>query len=67
MTVCRGQDEATAFMNKYTVVGLGATMFEFAGLMYRLSKALSETRPVTRGRSHLNTQKVAPQQTKLTN
>jgi hypothetical protein len=53
MTVCRGQDEATAFMTKYAVDGLGATMFEFAGSMHRLSKALSETRPVRRGRSSI--------------
>jgi hypothetical protein len=53
MTVCRAQDEATAFMTKYAVDGLGATMFEFAGSMHRLSKALSETRPVRRGRSSI--------------
>lgn len=53
MSVCRGQDEATAFMKKYTVAGLGATMFEFAGLMHRLAKALLETRPVRRGRSSI--------------
>jgi len=51
MTVCRGHDEATAFIRKHPVPGLGATMFEFAGLMHRLSKALSKTRPVKRGRS----------------
>jgi hypothetical protein len=53
MTVCRGQDEATAFMTKNAVAGLGATMFEFAGSMHRLAKALSETRPVRRGRSSI--------------
>jgi hypothetical protein len=53
MAICRGQDEATAFIKKYSVAGLGATMFEFAGLMHRLSKALSETRPVKRGRSSI--------------
>lgn len=51
MTVCRGHDEATAFIKKHPVPGLGATMFEFAGLMHRLSKALSKTRPLKRGRS----------------
>jgi hypothetical protein len=53
MTVCRGHDETTAFIKKYTVAGLAATMFEFATLMHRLSKALSETRPVRRGRSSI--------------
>jgi hypothetical protein len=53
MTICRGQDEAAVFMKKYTVAGLGATMFEFAALMHRLSKALSKARPVRRGRSSI--------------
>jgi hypothetical protein len=53
MTVCRGHDEVTTFIRKHAATGLGATMFEFAGLMHRLSKALSETRPVKRGRSSI--------------
>jgi hypothetical protein len=51
MTVCRGHDEATIFIRKHTVAGPGATIFEFAGLMHRLAKALSETRPIRRGRA----------------
>jgi hypothetical protein len=53
MTVCRGRDEVTAFIGRHAATGLGATIFEFAGLMHRLSKALSETRPVRRGRSSI--------------
>jgi hypothetical protein len=53
MTVCRGHDEVTTFIRKHAAAGPGATMFEFAGLMHRLAKALSETRPVRRGRSSI--------------
>jgi hypothetical protein len=51
LTVCRGHDELTTFIKKHSVPGVGATFFEFVGLMHRLATNLSKTRPVKRGRS----------------
>jgi hypothetical protein len=48
--VCRGQAALIAFMKKRSQVGLGATFFEFAGLMHTMAKNLSRTRPTKRGR-----------------
>jgi hypothetical protein len=49
--VCRGQNELMAFMKRRSQVGLGATFFEFVGLMHKLAHNLSRTRPVRRGRA----------------
>jgi hypothetical protein len=51
ITVCRGHRELSAFVKKHSVPGLGATFFEFVGLMHRLASNLAQTRPVKRGRS----------------
>jgi hypothetical protein len=51
ITVCRGHEELAAFVKKHSVPGLGATFFEFVGLMHKLARNLSQTRPVKRGRS----------------
>ena len=50
ITVCRGRAELSAFIQKHAEPGLGATFFEFAGLMHRLAQNLANTRPVRRGR-----------------
>ena len=49
--VCKGHDELSAFIKKHSVPSLGATFFEFVGLMHRLATDLSKTYPVRRGRS----------------
>ena len=51
LTVCRGHDELRTFIKKHSVPGIGATFFEFVGLMHRLAANLSKTHPVKRGRS----------------
>ena len=48
--VCRGHAELNAFIRRHSVPGLGATFFEFVGLMHRLAANLAETRAVKRGR-----------------
>jgi hypothetical protein len=53
ITVCRGHEELSAFIQKHAAPGLGATFFEFAGLMHRLAQNLAKTRPVKRGRPTL--------------
>lgn len=53
ITVCRGDDELSAFFGKHAVPGLGTTFFEFSDLMHRLAKNLAKTRPVKRGRPAL--------------
>jgi hypothetical protein len=51
ITVCRGHDELTAFISKHSAPAVGATFFEFVGLMHKLAKNLSATQPIRRGRS----------------
>lgn len=51
VTVCRGHDGLMAFIKEHSVPTVGTTFFEFAGLMHKLAKNLSETQPVQRGRS----------------
>ncbi len=51
ITVRRGHDDLSAFVRKHAVPGLGATFFDFTGLMHRLATNLSNTRPVKRGRA----------------
>jgi hypothetical protein len=53
ITVCRDHGELSAFLSKHAVPGLGATFFEFTGLMHRLAQNLAKTRPVKRGRPTL--------------
>ena len=50
VAVCRGGDELGAFIRKHSVPGIGATFFEFVGLMHTLAGNLSQTRPAKRGR-----------------
>jgi hypothetical protein len=50
VAVCRGHDELGAFLGTHSVPGMGATFFEFVGLMHTLAANLSQTRPVKRGR-----------------
>jgi len=50
ITVRRGHDDLSAFVRKHAVPGLGATFFDFTGLMHRLATSLPKTRPVKRGR-----------------
>jgi hypothetical protein len=50
ITVRRGHDDLSAFVREHAVPGLGATFFDFTGLMHRLATSLSKTRPVKRGR-----------------
>jgi hypothetical protein len=51
ITVCRGHEALAAFVKKHSVPGLGATFFEFVGLMWKLADNLAQTRPVKRGRA----------------
>ena len=51
ISVCRGLFELSSFLNKYAVPGSGATHFEFVSLMRDLATNLSQTRPISRGRS----------------
>jgi len=51
VTVCRGHDELTAFIRKHSAPSVGATFFEFVGLMHKLANNLSQTQPIKRGRS----------------
>jgi hypothetical protein len=53
ITVCRGHDELVAFVAKHSVPGLGATFFEFVGLMWKLADNLAQTRPIKRGRASI--------------
>jgi len=48
--VCRGQAALLSFIKKRSQIGLGATFFEFVGLMHRMAENLSRTRPIKRGR-----------------
>jgi hypothetical protein len=50
VSVCRGRDELGAFIRKHSVPGIGATFFEFVGLMHTLAGNLSQIRPAKRGR-----------------
>jgi hypothetical protein len=50
VAVCRGHDELGAFMKRHSVPGMGATYFEFVGLMHRLAANLLQIRPAKRGR-----------------
>jgi hypothetical protein len=51
ISVCRGVEELEQFLKQHSVLGSGATRFEFARLMHSLATNLSQTRPVKRGRS----------------
>jgi hypothetical protein len=53
ITVCRGHDELAAFISKHSGPGLGATFFEFVGLMWKLADNLKQTRPIKRGRASI--------------
>jgi hypothetical protein len=50
VAVCQGREELGAFLKKHSVPGVGATFFEFVGLMHKLAANLSQTRPIKRGR-----------------
>jgi hypothetical protein len=51
IAVCRGLNELGKFLKQHTVVGSGATFFQFTRLMRTLAANLSQTRPAKRGRS----------------
>jgi hypothetical protein len=51
ISVCRGLYALSSFLKKYSVPGSGATHFEFVRLMCDLATNLSQTRPISRGRS----------------
>jgi hypothetical protein len=51
VAVCRGHAELGAFIKRYSVAGVGATFFEFVGLMHTLASNLSQTRAIKRGRA----------------
>ncbi len=51
ISVCRGLFALSSFLNKYAVPGSGVTHFEFVSLMRDLATNLSQTRPISRGRS----------------
>ena len=53
ISVCRGLAELGKFFKAYTVLGCGATHFEFFRLMCTLADNLSKTRAIKRGRSTL--------------
>jgi hypothetical protein len=50
VALCRGHNELSVFWKRHSVPGMGATFFEFTGLMHKLAAYLSDTRPVKRGR-----------------
>jgi hypothetical protein len=51
IAVCRGLDGLGNFLKEHSVLGSGATHFEFVRLMLTLANILSQTRPIKRGRS----------------
>ena len=51
ISVCRGLDELGKFLKEHSILGSGATHFEFARLIHTLAANLSQTHPVKRGRS----------------
>jgi hypothetical protein len=51
IAVCRGQDDLAEFLKDHSILGSGATHFEFARLMHIFAHNLSQTRPIRRGRS----------------
>ncbi len=51
IAVCKGLDELGRFLKQYSVVGSGATFFQFTRLMHTLASNLSKTRPIKRGPS----------------
>jgi hypothetical protein len=51
IAVCRGLDELGKFFKEHSVVGSGATFFQFTRPMHTLASNLSKTRPIKRGRS----------------
>ncbi len=53
ISVCRGHDEFMRFLKEHSVLGSGATHFEFARLIHTLADNLSKTHPIKRGRSTL--------------
>jgi hypothetical protein len=53
ITVCRGHEALVAFLKKHSVPGLGATIFEFVGLMWKLADNLAQTQPIKRGRASI--------------
>jgi hypothetical protein len=48
--VCQGREEFVAFMRKHLALGMGATFFEFVGLMHTLAGNLLQVPPTKRGR-----------------
>jgi hypothetical protein len=51
VAVCRGLAQLQAFIKRHSVLGTGATFFEFVSLMHALAAHLSQTFPVKRGRA----------------
>jgi hypothetical protein len=51
ISVCRGLHALSSFFNEHSVPGSGATRFEFVRLICDLATNLSQTSPISRGRS----------------
>lgn len=49
--MCRGQAALMTFIKKRSISGVGATFFEFTGLMHTFVRHLSRIRPAKRGRA----------------